>query len=217
MAKRKLAKVKKIKRVKNTSPTPQILKNLVKSQSKLLLLIGAFLIFTSAFYLFNKTIDQILVEKISGINSCVNNRLSPTNLLIPSQEVSAEIEDSNLIGNVWQISKEKVSHLQSSAVPGQSGNIIMYGHNTKNNFLNLQFLKEGDAIILKTKDNKQYSYVITSTKTVFSTDVQSLKATDEEVLTLYTCVGFGDTMRLVIRAVPAKSALVKSAGKSCRG
>src|SRR3990167_5114087 len=188
MAKRKLAKVKKIKRVKNTSPTPQILKNLVKSQSKLLLLIGAFLIFTSAFYLFNKTIDQILVEKISGINSCVNNRLSPTNLLIPSQEVSAEIEDSNLIGNVWQISKEKVSHLQSSAVPGQSGNIIMYGHNTKNNFLNLQFLKEGDAIILKTKDNKLYSYV-----------------------------GFGDTMRLVIRAVPAKSALVKSAGKSCRG
>src|SRR3989344_2483974 len=102
MAKRKLAKVKKIKRVKNTSPTPQILKNLVKSQSKLLLLIGAFLIFTSAFYLFNKTIDQILVEKISGINSCVNNRLSPTNLLIPRQGTPAKEKKHHLCGKVGE-------------------------------------------------------------------------------------------------------------------
>lgn len=105
----------------------------------------------------------------------------------------------------WEVSPEKTSFLSQSARPGEGGNIILYGHNTRKILGNIRALKGGEIITLTTEDGKAHQYKVERMKESDPSDVSWLQPTDSEVLTLYTCSGIFDSKRFLVRAVPIYS------------
>lgn len=125
----------------------------------------------------------------------------PVSIHIPGT-LSLPIVESGKIHGVWIISNTSANHVQQSAVPGESGNIIIYAHNTYALFGPLQTVKIGDRIQIRTKDTVMHQYTVTLVHEVDVDNTFSLQPTQSEVLTLYTCSGFLDSKRLIVRAVP---------------
>jgi len=114
--------------------------------------------------------------------------------------VNIKIKEAGIQNGVWQIFPDLASHLESSARIGEGGNIIIYGHN-KNEILGpIRWAKEGEKIELFDNEGKKYLYQAVKIDTVASDNLTYLLPTDEETLTIYTCVGFLDTKRLIVVA-----------------
>lgn len=129
----------------------------------------------------------------------------PIQLEIPSLNIDLSVEEAVIKDGVWQISPKNVSHLATSAVPGQGGNIVVYGHNKASILGRLRSIKEGEKIYLKNQTGEIFPYVVEKTVIVNPDDIQYVEKKNEEVLTLYTCTGLFDSQRLVVVAKPLKS------------
>lgn len=127
---------------------------------------------------------------------------SPTRISIPSANIDLAVETGSIKNGVWKISQENASFLDVSAKPGTEGNIVIYGHNKKSIFGNLNKVSMDDLIILEIVDGNILSYEVETISTVKPTQVEVIVPTDYEVLTVYTCNGFLDSTRLVIKAKP---------------
>jgi LPXTG-site transpeptidase (sortase) family protein len=123
----------------------------------------------------------------------------PTQLMIPKVHIDLPIEETAIAKGIWEISENGASHLAISARPGETGTIIMYGHNTNNRLGPIRWLSKGEKIQLKAADGKTYIYVITHTMQVASDKVDILNQKGE-TLVLYTCDGFADLQRFVVIA-----------------
>src|SRR5581483_7954912 len=128
--------------------------------------------------------------------------IPPVKIRIPRFSIDLPIEEAQIKNGIWQINSKGASHLAISANPGDKGNIILYGHNKKNLFGKARGLKIGDEIDIISKDGKEFIYKITETKIVAPTDISVVAPTTGEVLTFYTCTGFLDTKRFVVKARP---------------
>ena len=102
-----------------------------------------------------------------------------------------------------------VIHYPGTARPGQQGNVVITGHSSyfpwdpgrfKDVFAVLHDLQEGDKILLYS-NQKQYVYEVTSMKKIWPSELDVLKPTTENKLTLITCTPVGTNLkRLVIEA-----------------
>ncbi len=101
----------------------------------------------------------------------------------------------------WTISPNSASYWMQSARPGENGNIVIYGHNTKENLGNLRAMYAGAEVTLTTDDGQTHVYEVTEWHETQPNDTSWLKPTETETLTLYTCSGFLDSLRFVVRAV----------------
>ncbi len=99
----------------------------------------------------------------------------------------------------WQVPEEEAAYLVGSGLPGSGGNIVVYGHNKDSIFGGLKKVEVGEIVRLVT-DEGTYEYAVTHLETVEPTAVEWLEPTEAEVLTLYTCTGFLDSKRLIVRA-----------------
>lgn len=127
----------------------------------------------------------------------------PIYLEIEKANISISVKPAKIIDGVWQVYEDSVSFLETSSSPGEGGNIVIYGHNKKEIFGNLtgyNLLDETIKII--TEDKKEHIYKIEDIKTVTPSEIEIVMPSDHEVLTLYTCTGFLDSKRLVIKAYP---------------
>lgn len=127
---------------------------------------------------------------------------NPKQLIIPNLKMSLEIEEGGVEKGVWKISQIGVSHLKTSSNPSEIGNIVLYGHNWPALLDKIRQLGKGDEVLLVSADGKVYRYKIEQILIVKPTDVWILDRTDEELLTIYTCTGFLDSKRFVVRAKP---------------
>jgi LPXTG-site transpeptidase (sortase) family protein len=126
----------------------------------------------------------------------------PHQLTIPDLTISLSISPAEIENEVWEVSETGASYLATSAVPGTPGNIIMYGHNKTNLLGNLKKAKLGQTIYVTATDGSVHNYTIQEIKTVNPDQTEVIQPTNTEVLTLYTCTGFLDSKRLVIKAIP---------------
>jgi len=102
-----------------------------------------------------------------------------------------------------------VAHLQGTAMPGEAGNMAVFGHSSnyawskgKYNyvFAILNKLAPGDEITLY-QNHKKYVYQVTSSTLVGPKDVNVLLSGDKPVLSLITCWPPGTTVkRMVVSA-----------------
>ena len=92
--------------------------------------------------------------------------------------------------------------MSSSARVGEKGNIVIYAHNKATSFGPLAQIKIGDPITLKTRSGKNYSYGVYKIFMVNPNQVEVLQSKGAEELTLYTCTGFADSKRLIVKAKP---------------
>lgn len=125
----------------------------------------------------------------------------PVRIFIPGL-IDLGIEPHVYAEGEWTISTNQASYLTASARPGESGNIIIYGHNKWPIFGKLTSLQGQEIITLYLQDGSERQYQIESLAEVAPTQTELLQPTATEVLTVYTCTGWLDSRRLVIRAHP---------------
>lgn len=126
----------------------------------------------------------------------------PTMIAIQWFLLNVAIEEQVYTNGEWTISQTKASHLASSANPEENGNIIIYGHNTREIMGNIRALKGNERIHVTTEDGEDHQYKITGLYEVDPQDTRYLQPTQEETLTLYTCSGLLDRKRFVVQAKP---------------
>jgi sortase A len=91
-------------------------------------------------------------------------------------------------GDSAAILRRAVGHLADTALPGESGNVVLAGHRDTF-FRPLKLVQAGDAIILKTRVG-DFEYLVDSTAVVLPSDVQVIQPTGGHTLTLITCFPF---------------------------
>jgi sortase A len=147
----------------------------------------------------------------------------PSHLTIPSIgldqpviEVSAQVET---VGGqqvlVWAVADYAVGHNDTSADPGQGGNVVLTGHDDWHGevFRDLHTIQKGAKITVTTRDGRTHDYVVE--QILYRQEVgvplsERLKTgeligpTEDERLTLVTCWPYGvDDHRLIVIARPA--------------
>lgn len=128
------------------------------------------------------------------------NQDSPTALSIPSINLDLPVYTSELVDNKWEVSTGGVSYLSGSALPGDTGNTIMYGHNFPWILGKLSKVSVGDAIYIYSGDY-MLRYTIKYIQSVDPSQTSILDQSDDKRLTLYTCAGLFDSKRLVVTAL----------------
>lgn len=125
----------------------------------------------------------------------------PISLTIPSLGINLPIFPAKIVGNKWETTKEGLSYLSSSPLPGNLGNSVIYGHNWSNLLGNLDQVKPGDEIIITSSDTNTYRYLVHFVSVVTPDESHIYSNTPDYRLTLYTCTGFLDSKRLVLTAI----------------
>jgi LPXTG-site transpeptidase (sortase) family protein len=167
-------------------------------------LIGVGLVFlltwkTHAFF-YNRSLS--LSDALTSQQTVTEDFASrPLYIDIPSIPKLPVVEAGKIQGT-WAISPKSANHVRQSAIPGEKGNIIIYGHNTDAVFGKLAFIKNGDVISITSANGALHRYKVVTTTEVNVSDVQLLQPTGTEALTLYTCSGWFDSKRFVVRATP---------------
>lgn len=103
----------------------------------------------------------------------------------------------------WSLDQSAALFLVSSAVPNlNAGNTIIYGHNTNHIFGGLKKLSGNEIIELTLANGEVRSYQVKKIEIVKPEQISVLKQTDYPELTIYTCTGWLDSQRLIIKAEP---------------
>ena len=124
----------------------------------------------------------------------------PESLTIPSVNISLPIYPAKITGNRWEQTTKGISFLSTSALPGNAGNSILYGHNWPNLLGPLHKVKPGQKVYVR-YGTITHSFTIHYVGVVNGDDVSVIAPTSDVRLTLYTCTGFLDQKRLVVTAL----------------
>jgi LPXTG-site transpeptidase (sortase) family protein len=138
-----------------------------------------------------------------------NRRATPGPHLVATGDAIGEmkiprigLETIVVQGESSRILHRAVGHLVETAMPGEPGNVALAGHRD-GFFRPLKDIRVGDAISFNTLDG-EFVYRVESTEVVWPSDVQVLKATRENTLTLVTCYPFyyvgSAPKRFIVRA-----------------
>ena len=119
-------------------------------------------------------------------------------------KISLHVTEETMVGGSLQVSPTDANHLLASALPGEPGSVIVYGHNLNSVFGYLVDAQVGDQVRMYTDDGKLHLYKISGIYIVDPSQTELLAPTTHEVLTLYTCTGLLDSLRFVARAEPVK-------------
>jgi LPXTG-site transpeptidase (sortase) family protein len=168
-------------------------------RTKALFVFGILFLSISLLWHFNQTIQ--LAFFTPEVVPVKRTHPIPTQLSIQKLNLNLPVEQTIIYNGVWQVS-EYVSHLTTSARPGEKGAIIMYGHNTLERLGPIRWLSKGDTIEVKTIDNKIHRYKIDQTMTVAPNRLDIFTKRAGETLIIYTCDGFADLQRFVLIALP---------------
>lgn len=149
--------------------------------------------------------QQLAFSTMPSQSSTADKSSIPVSIAIPSQNISLPIFPSRIMNNHWETTDKGVSYVISSPAPGEKGNSIFYGHNFTNILGNLPKVKPGEKIIITMANGEKRIFVADKTAIVSPTDYSVLNSTDEKNLTIYTCTGFLDSKRFVVKAIPFSS------------
>ena len=108
-------------------------------------------------------------------------------------EISAGTDDETL--------NKYIGHFDESKM--ESGNVCLAAHNRGydvNYFARVKELEEGDKIIYFVNGN-EYEYIVDEILVVYETDWTVIENTEEDRITLITCIENRDAYRLCVRGI----------------
>lgn len=185
---------------------PGIFKKIKKQIPEILIILGIFCIFISGFYWIGRAkalrMEQQLLAEYNDFSNQLPTRPSRPKHIFIKWFIDSDIETQIFSNDNWTISGDKTSYLDQSARPQESGNIILYGHNTKKILGNIRALKGGEEVVVTTEDGQTHLYQVSEIHEVEPNQTEYLEPTSREVLTMYTCSGFLDQKRFIVRATP---------------
>lgn len=145
---------------------------------------------------------QALSAQLADVS--VNDPPHPVKISI-SWYVDVPIKDGYVQNNDWTLFDKEAVYIVDSARPGYAGNIVIYGHNTREVMGNLRIMKGYEKIKLTLSDGSEKWYQVKLLKRVDPSAMTYLNPTPTETLTLYTCDGLGDSQRFIVQASPIES------------
>lgn len=124
-----------------------------------------------------------------------------TRLVIPALDLDIPVTLSPIVNQTWKVDHlgtDFVGHLEGTASPGDTSNVVLAGHvtiahNVYGPFAGLGQLEAGDPIILYT-DEQSYTYIVDYRQLVERTDVHIAYPTDTAQVTLITCSDWSDEL-----------------------
>ena len=161
-----------------------------------------FLILSCGCFIF---LTVLLWQRVAPIKATSGAVVSSTvaSLAVPSLNIDLPVIPASMSGKTWETTKNGVSWLSTSPIPGEIGNSIIYGHDWPNILGRLTNVKTGQEIIVRLASGKTRKFVVQYTAVVPSTQDDVLRSTSDRRLTIYTCTGFWDEKRFVAVAFPA--------------
>lgn len=129
------------------------------------------------------------------------------------------VSSQNLIERDWKALEKDIQealragvvHYPGTSLPGENGNVVLTGHSSyfpwdpgrfKDVFALLHDVEKGDRVVLY-YNQKKYLYEITDKFEVKPSNIEVLKQTETETLTLITCTPVGTNLRrLIVIAKP---------------
>lgn len=156
-------------------------------------------------YLYNRSITYAAPAPSATATPSVSPvpALPPVRIFIP-EIMEVGLETQTYENGNWTVSGHAGSYLAQSAKPGESGNIIIYGHNRPGIFADLPKVTVGATIRLTLADQSTREYTVEATHEVDPSRTEFLQPTPTETLTVYTCSGFLDSKRFIVQALPVK-------------
>lgn len=127
----------------------------------------------------------------------------PLRIIVPSYKVDLSIVEAQVVNGYWELSETTASHGVGSANPGEIGNTVIFAHARDELFGPIRYIKKDEDIYILTKD-RWFRYRVAETKLVDPSQIEHIKSSDAEELTLFTCSGFLDTKRLIVHAKPLR-------------
>lgn len=125
----------------------------------------------------------------------------PVRIAIPSQGIDLPVFEAKITNNIWPTTGLGAEYLETSPLPGTTGNSIIYAHNWESLFGKLRNVKTGDTVVITYPDKSKKTFVIEYTSIVSPTESTILAPSKDKRITLYTCTGFLDSHRFVAVAV----------------
>ena len=142
-------------------------------------------------------VDKKLLEEP---NKKTQPKSPPVRIVIPSLEIDLPVKTANIVNGYWEVFSDSAGFGQGSAYPEDNqGNQVIFAHARKGLFLPLRDIKQGAEVMVFTSD-KWYSYKVEEIKEVLPSQTEVIAPTDDSVLTLYTCSGYADSKRLIVKA-----------------
>lgn len=124
----------------------------------------------------------------------------PVSLSIPAIHLSVHVVQGGIVDGEWVLSDHDALYLPTSGSLGEGYNTILYAHNTWPLFGKLSTIKNGDLIEIKDTQGTIYTYKVFSFDNVNPKDLRSLYSSERNIVTLFTCSGWADTTRLLVKA-----------------
>ncbi len=170
-----------------------------KANNLPLALIGAglFIFFLGTFTHFNIYSNYLISQQEKP--SLVQSADIPVALSIPEVGLNTPVVEGGIKSGQWILSNTASLYLPTSGRVGEGYNTIIYAHNTSNLFAKLKDVQIGESIYLKDKSGKSFEYQIFEKKDVNPYDLKSLYSVDKNIVTLFTCDGWFDSQRLLVR------------------
>lgn len=126
---------------------------------------------------------------------------TPNRIVINELNIDLPVVPSKITNGKWEVTDKGVSFLETSVIPGQVGNSVLYGHNWTNILGGLINIKTGETIELFFENGTKKDFVVTLIQEVKPNDISILDNTTDTRITLYTCSGFLDSKRFVVVAL----------------
>lgn len=175
----------------------------------ILSLVGAWQMGSGAWIYIKAQLAQILLQQAWAGTLAGQREVKPwpwadtwpvARLIVPSKNIDLIV----LNGAYGRTLAFGPGFLESSAVPGSIGITILSGHRDTH-FRFLQRLKEGDEILLTTRNEEQHRYRVSSLTIVDASTASIQRDTEENQLALVTCYPFdairsGGPLRYVVMA-----------------
>ncbi|OGG26637.1 hypothetical protein A2960_00500 [Candidatus Gottesmanbacteria bacterium RIFCSPLOWO2_01_FULL_39_12b] len=209
-----------LRQVKTYNKSAISLKNILRDDKKkmrlILLISGILLVTLSLFWPKNtptavRQTDQpeivsfaqepVIIDKnlLKERSKKEKEKQPPVRIVIPALEIDIPVKEAKIVKGYWEVFTDSAGFGSGTAYPEEMGNQVVFAHARKGLFLPLKNAKLRQDIYIFTKD-KWYSYQIEDIKEVLPSQTEVIAPSSESILTLYTCSGFADSKRLIIRA-----------------
>lgn len=147
-----------------------------------------------------ETKEENIISKNNAPNTITEEKDIQWKLIIPKISLEAEISE----GTSKEVMNKYIGHFEETSK--KSGNIGLAAHNRGyevNYFKEIKNLKEGDEIIYKYNDFNK-TYLVVKNKIIKDTDWEDLEQTEENQITLITCVENEPEYRRCVQATEKK-------------
>jgi len=142
---------------------------------------------------------------------------SPANrLVIPKIGLDTVIKYVPFSDYTWLIAglRQEIAWMGETSYPGLGGNTGLAGHlnlpdGTAGPFFNLWKLKAGDQVIVYTDESK-LTYRVRGSQQVAAADTSIIRQGDDPQLTLITCAGWSDRLRIFTQRLAVYADLIQS-------